>query len=138
MAKRQYTSTIASAVEEFGQGKTKTTAKKETATKKTPAEKADVIPKETAPSKTEKAITEESVSTRKQESAVKKTGRPKGEDLVHVSLGIPSRLHEQINGAALLHGGNKTKYIVSLIEADIKKNGKTYSNLASMVNDARL
>ena len=81
---------------------------------------------------------EGSSSAEKKTSQKQKIGRPKGEELTHISLGIPSRLYEQISGAALIFGGNKTKYIVSLIEADIKKNGKTYSNLANMVNDAKI
>lgn len=137
MAKRQYTSTIASAVEQFGQENNNVAPKRDSIEKPVQQKEEE----KTSELSVKPLVTDEdegSSSAEKKTSQKQKIGRPKGEDLTHISLGIPSRLYEQISGAALIFGGNKTKYIVSLIEADIKKNGKTYSNLANMVNDAKI
>lgn len=65
-----------------------------------------------------------------------KTGRPKRKPYVKISLNIPEEYLEIVDIAAGIHyKGNKSSYIASLIEKDIKTNGSVYQQIKSIKND---
>ena len=64
-----------------------------------------------------------------------KAGRPKGKPSTKISLNVPNEYLEIVNIAAgINYKGNTSSYIVSLIEKDIKANGKIYEQIRAIAN----
>ena len=64
-----------------------------------------------------------------------KAGRPKGKPSTKISLNVPNEYLEIVNIAAgINYKGNTSSYIVSLIEKDIKANGKIYEQIKAIAN----
>lgn len=62
-----------------------------------------------------------------------KAGRPKGKPSTKISLNVPNELLELVSIAAGINfKGNTSSYIVSLIEKDIKANGKVYEQIKAL------
>lgn len=62
-----------------------------------------------------------------------KAGRPKGKPSTKISLNVPNEYLELVEIAAGINfRGNTSGYIVSLIENDIKKNGKLYEQIKNL------
>lgn len=69
----------------------------------------------------------------KKEEEVSKVGRPKGKPSTKISLNVPDEYLEIVNIAAgINYKGNTSSYIVSLIEKDIKANGKVYQQIMAI------
>lgn len=84
--------------------------------------------KATSPKKTT-----EKKSTTKKTKEPPKAGRPKGKPSTKISLNVPDEYLEIVNIAAgVNHKGNTSSYIVSLIEKDIKANGKVYQQIKAI------
>ncbi len=84
--------------------------------------------KTTAPKKTA-----EKKTAPKEEKAVPKAGRPKGKPSTKISLNVPDEYLDIVNIAAgINHKGNTSSYIISLIEKDIKTNGKIYKQIKAI------
>lgn len=85
-----------------------------------------------------KAPVQENPSTPKKPSPKKtseptKAGRPKGKPSTKISLNVPDEYLEIVNIAAGINfKGNTSSYIVSLIENDIKENGKVYEQIKAL------
>lgn len=73
---------------------------------------------------------------RKKESTLNteaKTGRPKGKPYTKISLNVPDEYLELVNIAAGINfKGNTSSYIISLIEKDLKTNGKVYEQIKNI------
>lgn len=84
--------------------------------------------KATSPKKTT-----EKKSTTKKTKEPPKAGRPKGKPSTKITLNVPDEYLEIVNIAAgINHKGNTSSYIVSLIEKDIKANGKVYEQIKAI------
>lgn len=71
-------------------------------------------------------------TTKKKESP--KAGRPKGKPSTKISINVPNEYLEIVNIASgINYKGNTSSYIVSLIEKDIKANGKLYQQIRDLV-----
>jgi len=64
----------------------------------------------------------------------KKAGRPSTGRTYKITLAIPEELINDIDAAALLHKGNRTAYINSLIKKDLDENLKKYEEFNKMLN----
>ena len=99
---------------------TKTEIKEEV---KAEPKKTEEKPKKTATTK----------STPKKTKQPPKAGRPKGKPSTKISLNVPDEYLEIVNIAAgINYKGNTSSYIVSLIEKDIKANGKVYQQIKAI------
>lgn len=97
---------------------------------KTEPKKAEEKPKK-KPTTTKKPAAKK-VTTRKVKEAPK-AGRPKGKPSTKISLNVPDEYLEIVNIAAgINYKGNTSSYIVSLIEKDIKANGKVYEQIKAI------
>ena len=71
-------------------------------------------------------------NTKKNEESPK-AGRPKGKPSTKISLNVPDEYLELVNIAAgINYKGNTSSYIVSLIEKDLKENGKAYEAILKL------
>ena len=62
-----------------------------------------------------------------------KAGRPKGKPSTKISLNVPNDYLEIVNIASGINfKGNTSSYIISLIEKDIKANGKVYQQIKKL------
>ena len=83
--------------------------------------------------KAEPQKTIEKKSTPKKTKEPHKAGRPKGRPSTKISLNVPDEYLEIVNIAAgINYKGNTSSYIVSLIEKDIKANGKVYQQIKAI------
>lgn len=102
--------------------------------KETPAPKKNETPAKKAVTNSSKPKAAVTATTEAKVEAVKnKVGRPKGEEVKHISVAVPVRMLDQMNKATLTHRGNATAYIISLIEQDLKKNGNRYEEAAKLL-----
>ena len=83
-----------------------------------------------------KAVKKESEQTHGSQAKAeeKKTGRPSTGKTVKITLAIPEEYMEGISSAALLHKGNRTAYINSLIKKDLEENLTKYSEFNKMLS----
>lgn len=63
----------------------------------------------------------------------KKAGRPSSGKTVKITLAIPENLMSGIDSAALLHKGNRTAYINSLIQKDLNENLTKYEEFHKLI-----
>ena len=61
-------------------------------------------------------------------------GRPSSGKTVKITLAIPEDLMDGIEAASLLHKGNRTAYINSLIRKDLNENLAKYTEFSNMIN----
>lgn len=105
----------------------KTETKKEV---KTEPKKTEKKPK-TKPTTTKKTTTKKTTTKKTKEAP--KAGRPKGKPSTKISLNVPNEYLDIVNIAAGINfKGNTSSYIVSLIEKDIKANGKVYQQIKAI------
>ena len=64
----------------------------------------------------------------------KKVGKPSTGKTAKVTLAIPEELISGIEAASLLHKGNRTAYINSLIRKDLNANLTKYNEFRKMIN----
>lgn len=82
---------------------------------------------------TPKKSTEKKATTPRKKKEPPKAGRPKGKPSTKISLNVPDEYLEIVNIAAgINYKGNTSSYIVSLIEKDIKANGKVYQQIKAI------
>lgn len=63
-----------------------------------------------------------------------KVGRPKSRPYTKMSFNVPDEYLETLEVAAFLNfKGNTSSYIISLIEKDIKANGKVYEQIKNQI-----
>ena len=107
------------------------TAKTETKEEvKTEPKKTEKKPK-TKPTTTKKNTTKKTTTKKTKEAP--KAGRPKGKPSTKISLNVPNEYLDIVNIAAGINfKGNTSSYIVSLIEKDIKANGKVYQQIKAI------
>lgn len=70
---------------------------------------------------------------KKAPTAEKKAGRPSSGKTVKITLAIPEKLMSGIDSAALLHKGNRTAYINSLIKKDLNENLTKYEEFHKLI-----
>ena len=116
---------------------TQTAAEALITTKTEVNEEVKTEPKKTEEKPKTKAVAPKKTTTKK--STPKKTkeppkaGRPKGKPSTKISLNVPDEYLEIVNIAAgINYKGNTSSYIVSLIEKDIKANGKVYQQIKAI------
>ncbi len=61
-------------------------------------------------------------------------GRPSSGKTIKITLAIPEDLMDGIEAASLLHKGNRTAYINSLIRKDLGENLAKYTEFSNMIN----
>ena len=61
-------------------------------------------------------------------------GRPSSGRTIKITLAIPEDLMDGIEAASLLHKGNRTAYINSLIRKDLSENLTKYTEFRNMIN----
>lgn len=61
-------------------------------------------------------------------------GRPSSGKTFKITLAIPEDLMDGIEAASLLHKGNRTAYINSLIRKDLDENLAKYNEFIKMIN----
>lgn len=65
--------------------------------------------------------------------SISKAGRPKGKPSTKISLNVPDEYLAEIKIAAgINHKGNTSSYIISLIEEDMRKNGRLYQQIKDL------
>ena len=64
----------------------------------------------------------------------KRTGRPSTGKTIKITLAIPEELIDGVEAASLLHKGNRTAYINSLIRKDLNANLTKYNEFRKMIN----
>lgn len=107
--------TTKAAAEEESKAEQKNTEEKHTPT--------PIVPKK-------ETANENAVNSSKESPRV---GRPKGKPSTKISLNIPNEYLDIIYIAAgMNYKGNTSSYIVSLIEKDIKTNGKMYRQIKAL------
>lgn len=99
-----------------------------------PVPKQETTPKtETKREKPEVPKTEKVESPKKASAETGKIGRPKGKPYSKISINIPDEYLEIVEIAAgINYKGNTSAYIVSLVEKDIKANGKVYEQIRNL------
>lgn len=75
-------------------------------------------------------VTEKKASPAKE----KKAGRPSTGKTTKITLAIPEDMMEGIDSASLLHKGNRTAYINSLIRKDLAENLEKYQEFDKLIN----
>lgn len=70
---------------------------------------------------------------KKAPTSEKKAGRPSSGKTVKITLAIPENLMSGIDSAALLHKGNRTAYINSLIQKDLNENLTKYEEFHKLI-----
>ena len=95
-------------------------------------EEVKAEPKKTEEKPKTKPATTKKTTTKKTKEAPK-AGRPKGKPSTKISLNVPDEYLDIVNIAAGINfKGNTSSYIVSLIEKDIKANGKVYQQIKAI------
>ena len=64
----------------------------------------------------------------------RRIGRPSTGKTIKVTLAIPEELIDGVEAASLLHKGNRTAYINSLIRKDLNANLTKYNEFRKMIN----
>ena len=64
----------------------------------------------------------------------RRIGRPSTGKTIKVTLAIPEELIDGVEAASLLHKGNRTAYINSLIRKDLNANLTKYNEFRKMLN----